>query len=257
MPSLESFWKKNEKRGLHIFHLERQNNSREAVERFTRARKVTFPQVGESDGTFGSYDSSGKLPYAWVIGVDGKVIWEGTDGYKSIIDSELKKVRYPGLGKSDIAKGAAKAAAAFGKGQYGRAFVEAEKQAEGGDDEAKVDAQYIVGRVNAFLARKRSVFKEAKGNREFTRSATILQDLAKRFKGAPQGEELKKELKAFKKDAAVKAGLKAEAAWPGIQKLLDDEKRSNDKNRVVLEGFIKKHEGTKEAELAAQILETF
>lgn len=258
MPSLQKFWKQNEKRGLHIFHVECQDNSIEAMERFVRAKKMTFPNVRKADGIFSKYAVSNlPLPYAWVIGVDGSVIFEGAHGYKEVISRELNKVRYPGLGRNDIAKGAEKAAKFFGGGAFGKAQSAAEKViAEEDDDEAKSDAEYIIGRIDAFLERRRTSLDEAKHERQYARAMRLYSDMSNRLRGSKRGDDLKSEMMTFKKDPATKAGLAAEAAWPSVSKMLGDEKRSSEQNKKLLSGFIKKHAGTKEAEAANEILET-
>ncbi|MEM7167862.1 MAG: hypothetical protein AAF581_20590, partial [Planctomycetota bacterium] len=252
VPSLQKFWNKNEKRGLHVFHIECQDNDIDAVERFVRARKMTFPNVRKADGNFGKYATSNlPLPHAWVIGVNGTVIWEGAKGYKPIVEAELKKVRYPGLGRNDIAADAKRSAEAFGKGTFGKAMSEAKKQlGKTEDSEAKADLEYIVARVDAFVKRKQATVEEAKGERQFGRAVAIMDELSKRMKGSPIGDTLKSDLKKFRKDKACKSGLAAEAAWPAVYKMLGDEKRTNSQNKKLLQGFIKKHEGTKEAEKA-------
>jgi len=90
MPEVQALWNKYEGKGLHVFMLERQNHDEAAITKVFRSRGLTFPDVLE--GSF-PFQSAGTLPYAFVIGVDGTVIFEGHNGYSAVIDEEIQKVK--------------------------------------------------------------------------------------------------------------------------------------------------------------------
>jgi len=90
MSEVQSLWNKYEGKGLHVFMLERQGHDEAAITKAFRNRGLTFPDVLEGSFPFQAVD---KLPYAYVIGVDGTVIFEGHDGYSAVIEDEIKKVK--------------------------------------------------------------------------------------------------------------------------------------------------------------------
>jgi len=90
MSEVQTLWNKYQGRGLHVFMLERQGHDEAAITKVFRSRGLTFPDVLE--GSF-PFQGVGTLPYAYVIGVDGTVIFEGHDGYSGVIEEEIKKVK--------------------------------------------------------------------------------------------------------------------------------------------------------------------
>src|SRR5262249_7613171 len=90
MPEVQALWTKYEGKGLHVFMLERQGHDEAAITKVFRSRGLTFPGVLE--GSF-PFQGAGTLPYAYVIGVDGPVIFEGHSGYWAVIDEEIQKVK--------------------------------------------------------------------------------------------------------------------------------------------------------------------
>jgi hypothetical protein len=55
----------------------------------------TYPMA--LGGGRGDMDCANKIPYGWLIGVDGKVVWQGNPGSlsKKDIEAELKKIAKP------------------------------------------------------------------------------------------------------------------------------------------------------------------
>jgi hypothetical protein len=90
MSEVQALWDKYQGKGLHVFMLERQGHDEAAITKVFRSRGLTFPAVLEGNFPFRGV---GALPYAFVIGVDGTVIFEGHDGYSGVIDEEIKKVK--------------------------------------------------------------------------------------------------------------------------------------------------------------------
>ena len=90
MPEVQALWNRYEGKGLHVFMLERQGHDEAAITKVFRSRGLTFPDVLE--GSF-PFQGVGSLPYAYVIGVDGRVIFEGHSGYSAVIDEEIRNVK--------------------------------------------------------------------------------------------------------------------------------------------------------------------
>jgi thiol-disulfide isomerase/thioredoxin len=105
MPGLQRLWEEYRYRGLHIFHVESQNHTADEIRAYCEKMGYHFPQTlreGETD--FGAYPGPGSLPYGYLIGAEGKVIWQGRRGYEEVIADEIPKIRYPGLGKSEVSR---------------------------------------------------------------------------------------------------------------------------------------------------------
>lgn len=254
MPEVQALWNKFEGKGLHVFMCERQGHNAEQIQQIYNSKGLTFPQVLE--GNMGGFPGVGTIPYAYVIGVDGKVVFEGHSGYGAAIETEIEKIKYLGLGKNDVAPGLEKAAAAFSAKDYAGARDEATKAKEkSGDNEAVVaDADYIIARVDEVIARLQKRVEDTKAARRYHETVAALEELSgKEFKGMEVADKAKEDLKELKKDKDVKNELKA---WDALAKTVEanEKARSDDAKKANLEGFIKKYEGTAAAGDAQQML---
>ncbi|MCB9895381.1 MAG: TlpA family protein disulfide reductase [Planctomycetes bacterium] len=254
MPEVQALWNKYEGKGLHVFMSERQNSSEADIQKVYSSKGLTFPQVLE--GNMGGFPGVGTIPYAYVIGVDGKVVFEGHSGYGAAIETEIEKIKYLGLGKNDVAPGLEKAATAFSAKDYAGAREEATKAKEkSADNEAVVaDADYIIGRVDAVIEKLLKRVEDTKAARRYHETVAALEELSgKEFKGMEVADKAKEDLKELKKDKDVKNELKA---WDALAKTLEanDKAKSDDAKKANLEGFIRKYEGTAAAGDAQQML---
>ncbi|MCZ7607849.1 MAG: redoxin domain-containing protein [Planctomycetota bacterium] len=243
MPEVQGLWDKFEGKGLHIFMVERQNSSEADIQKVYDSKGLTFPQVLEGD--MGGFPGVGTIPYAYVIGVDGKVIFESNTGYGAVIEREIEKIKYLGLGKNDVAPGLEKAATSFAKKDYAAAREEAQraKDKEGAGEDLVADADYIIGRVDVVVANLRKRIDAAKDARRYHEAIALLEELSgKQFKGMDVAATSADELKELKKDKTVKEELKA---WDALAKTLEANEKAKsvaDKKKN-LEAFIRKYEG--------------
>lgn len=253
MPQLQKLWEQYENKGLHIFHCESQGADKEKLEEWLGRRGVTFPNT-IGGGDFSAYEGESGLPYAFVVGVDGTVVWQGRSGYKKVIHDEMKKVRYPGLGKTSVAKGLEKAAALFGAKQYAKAAKEARSKLDKAEGETPVaaDAKYIISKTVSVRKKLQAAIERHKSEREYTKALTTLQLMARAFKGTPEGSAAKQTVKEMKKDAAVKKELKADAALARIRASFDT-MHDITKKKSILDNFSKQFSGTRAAEHALQL----
>lgn len=256
MPEVQALWNKYEGKGLHVFMCERQNHNEAEIQKIYTGKGLTFPQVIE--GNMGGFPGVGRIPYAYVIGVDGTVVFEGSSGYGAAIETEIEKINYLGLGKNDVAPGLEKAATAFSEKEYSKARDEATKQKESNaDDEALVaDADYIINKVDALVARLFAEVDTAKEKRRYHDAVATLERLTgKEFKGLEAADKAGEDLKELKKDKQVKEELKA---WDAFGKTVEANGKTDntDAQRANLEKFIKKYDGTAAAEDAARKLES-
>lgn len=237
-----------------MFHAECQGASKEQLEEWLAKRNVTFPNT-LGRGPFDGYQGEQGLPYAFVVGVEGDVIWQGRRGYKQVIHDEMKKVRYPGLGKAKVAKKLQEAAGLFAQGKFAKAAEKAESVMGKSEDDAEIatDGKHIVSKVAAMKAKLHAKVERYKKEREFAKALASLQKISAGFKGTPEGAAAKTSLKELRKDKTVRNELKAFATLESIQKKFGTMSDAN-KKRAMLEGFMKQYEGTKAAEHAKRQL---
>lgn len=248
LPSLQGLWNEYGGKGLNMYLLESQGTEEGALKKFLADRGITAPVYM---GGMSGYPGDRALPFSYVIGVDGTVVFEGRGDYHSVIKAEMAKIKYPGLGKLDVAKGLEKAAQSFVEKQYAKAIEDCNKVIEKGKDEAAVaDAQFIIERCNAQGARIRADVDKAKEEKRYLDAFAGLETLANGFKGMELGDAAAAELKELKKDKDVKREVDAATA---LQKLIESQKtvKSKTDRAKQLRDFAKKNDGTRAAQDAA------
>ena len=250
LPSNQALWEKHKDDGLHIFLVESQGGTLEDITQYAKDRNLTLPLVIRNGSDFGGYKGGNGLPYAFVVGPDGKVVWQGRKGYEAVIAEQLERIKYPGLGKLEVAKECVKAAEKFGKGDLAGAREEAEKvkEKEGDNEAAVADAEYIIQRVDGKIETLRNKIDAAKEKRRYHDAVRYLEELSgKSFKGLEVADTAKEELKDLKKEQ--KDELKA---WEQLEKTLEANekvKSDGDKKKNLIK-FYEKYEGTAAAEEA-------
>ncbi|MBK8208177.1 MAG: hypothetical protein IPK87_15480 [Planctomycetes bacterium] len=256
LPSLNRLYTEKKEKGLHIFIVYAQGHPREEVEKFLKDKgcNVPCPFTGSD---FGGYrDGWSGLPYGFVIGPDAKVVWEGRSGYEAVIDKQLARIKYPGLGKLDVAPGLEKAATLFSTGEYAKASEEASKLKEKKADDAALvaDADFIIGRVDQTAKDLQAKADETQTTRRYHETVKALEKLAKGFKGTEIGDKADEDLKNLKKDKDVKKEL---SAWDALEKTLAANEKAKDSaaKKKSLNDFYKKYEGTAAADEAKRMAE--
>lgn len=251
LPSIEALWKNNKDKGLHIFMIESQGGTLEDITKYAKDRGLTLPiPIGGSG--FSNFPGGNGLPYAFVIGPDGKVAWQGREGYGAVCVRELERIKYPGLGKLDVAPQLVKSATSFGTGNYAAAREEAMKVKEKEAENAAVveEADYIIKRVEDRVTSLRTKIDDAKDRKRYHEAVVMLETLSgKAYKGMAESDAAVEELKELKKDKAVKEELKA---WDALAKVVEANakvKSDADKKKNLIK-FWEKYEGMAAAEEA-------
>jgi hypothetical protein len=258
LPSNEALWKELAPRGLHMFMVHAQKETKEWMEDYAKGRGLTFPIPMQSESSFTEYDGGERihLPYAFVIGPDGKVAWQGEKGYEAQVRAQLDRIKYPKLRRMDIAPEVVAAATAFEAGKYAEAMAAAIEARDAADEEssAQIDAAWVIEKIDAHLVELRVKIDDAKTARRYHEAIPLLEQLSgAAYKGLEACDEAAKELKALKADKAVKEELKA---WEQLAKTLEANEKAKDdaERRKNLEKFIKKYEGSAAAEEAAGMI---
>jgi hypothetical protein len=257
LPALQKLYDDNKAKGFHMFHVDCQNATRERMTDFLRQHNNTVPTpIGGSDFSAYRNASPGGLPYAYVIGVDGTVVWEGRNGYAAVIQTELAKIKYPGLGKLDVARGLERAASAFSEGQLGRAKDEAQKAKERNEDneELVADAEFIINRVDARVAQMRASIEEAKQARRYHEAIVTLEEIQTAFRGSDLAKEAADEVRDMRRDRDIGKELRA---WADLERVIQQNERARDDatRRQALNRFYERNEGMAAAEEARRLAE--
>jgi len=253
LPSLQGLWNEYGGKGLHMFLLHSQAGSDDDVKKVLSKNGLTTAPVLMDRSGFSSYPGDNGLPFAYVIGVDGTVVFEGRGDYHAVVKTEMAKIKYPGLGKLNVAKGLEKAAADFVAKAFNKAIDACNKIVEKGKDEAAVeDAKFIIERCNAEGARIRAGVDKAKEEKRYIDAFAGLDVLALGFKGLELGDNAANELKELKKDKDVKREYDAAVA---LQKLIEGQKTMKAKSDKAkqLRDFAKKNDGTRASEDAKSL----
>lgn len=257
LPSLNKLYTEKKEKGLHIFIVYAQSHPREEVEKFLADRGCKVPCPYNGSDFSGYRNGWSGLPYGFVIGPDAKVVWEGRSGYEAVIDKELARIKYPGLGKLEVAPGLEKVAQAFVAGNYAQARSDAEKAKEKkADNEAFVaDADFIIKRVDEVAKKLQGQAEAGKASRRYHDALKALDTLAKGFKGTDEGKAAEDEAKELRKDKDVKKEL---SAWDALEKTLQANEKAKDNaaKKKNLNDFYKKYEGTAAADEARKLAES-
>ena len=80
LPSVEALWKKNKDQGLHVFLVESQGHGLDELTKYAANKGLTFPIAIRNSCDFGGYKGGNGLPYAFVVGPAGKVVWQARMG---------------------------------------------------------------------------------------------------------------------------------------------------------------------------------
>lgn len=253
IPHIEKLQNEYGSRGLHIFAFEAQNHSAEEILATVTSRGgKSYPVAA---GGAGNYQTDGGIPHAWIIGVDGKVVWEGNPGARDFdrtLMGELAKVKYPGLGKTELHSDLDKALREYLKGDLGAALKEAQRLAEraGADEQAVADARHMASRIEGRLASQQQKAEKLAAEREYVQAAEVYSWIAQAFNKTDAGDAATKILKDWRSDRDVRREI---SAAEDLEKLLEHLKRATPEARARdLTRFAEanKYSGTKAAERA-------
>ncbi|MBZ0137090.1 MAG: hypothetical protein K8I27_12025 [Planctomycetes bacterium] len=141
----------------------------------------------------------------------------------------------------------------FGKAAESAARILDDEKAEA---QAKDDAGYLVGLVDARFNALRFAAEAMKGRREYLKLFAAIDEAEGAFKGYPGADKFFDEYKTLAKDKEVKAEVKALEKLAKLEDDLREARTDSEKESVrkQLESFAEKNQGTKAAEKAAELL---
>ena len=257
----------NAKPGVHVIGLYAQVQTLEDIQGVLKRLKVTYPQaVG---GFWDAGYQATTLPRTWVIGTDGKIAFIGASGYDEAIEKELAKVKYPGLGRSDIHKDLEPAAKAFGEGKFAEAYKLAEAIYDNTEDETvEADAEYIIERIDDRIGTLSVRAETAEVMKNYSLAIGCWTELL-RFKGMDDAAEAPERLKKLTESEEVKKELAASDELVALMFDLDvdyqdvddtDAEKVTAFRKICLEAyreFVTEYEGTGAGDRAKDLIKTF
>jgi hypothetical protein len=220
------------------------------------------------DGFWDTYQAP-SLPKVWIIGTDGKIKFAGNPGYKKVLDAELAKVKYPGLGKDNVAKALEPAAKLFVEGKYADAYNAAQTVFEETEDTAaEDDADLIMKRIDSRARALTTRGETAEAERDYEVAIRCWQALAQ-YKGIDEAAEAPERLKKLQESESVKKETVARRALLAEMLSLDvgyatidptkeeDVRKFREKCLAAYKKFATDNKGTAAAERAEELAEVF
>lgn len=257
IPHVQDLHETYKDKGLLVFAPHVQSADRETLEMFLLKRGATYPVAVRSNTS--DYPGRG-IPRAAIIGVTGKIIWEGHPGggeCKDIIEQELKKVDL--YGEKAILKTHKAVAKHIFKTKLGDAYAAAQKEQSAkkdGEPDASLAAviERLAAKAKAMLARAEKMVEAG----DYFGGDAKYADVEKLFKGSEFADTAKEARKAIKAKDDYKDVKKAWAIWTQIEKKAADKK----KDAIAMAGMLvgnPKFAGTyygKQADKVARLLGT-
>lgn len=259
LPHVQGLHKEHSAQGLHIFTFEHQGTAADQIRQAIEGRIGEAPGYSVAAGGGNEYTGTGGIPVAWVIGVDGKVIFQGNPGsgaFDQAIKSELEKVKYPGLGKAEVHKDVDKAAKAFITGDLDKARSEATSvmNDEKAEDTAKADAEFVIGKVKRTYEAHLARAKDLEDKKRYYEAQAEWEWIEAHFgTRSEEGTAAKDRLAEYRKDKEIKDELKACEDFIKLREKLEEMAKAKaplDRRLKEVEKFTKKYEGSAVAERA-------
>lgn len=254
--------------GLHVITFYAQAHKLEQIEEVVKANAIQYPIALDEKPWLAGYESP-DLPRVWIVGTDGKVKFAGSEGYADVLKTELAKVKYPGLGLSEVSKKLEPAAKAFVEGKYKEAYDLADKVYYDTDDTTEEEhADHIMKRIDGLTTTLSLRAGTAESLRNYERAIRCWTELA-RFKGMDDAEEATARLKKLTDDPAVKKEREARRALTSLMLALDVEFQGvDDSEPAAVKAFREKclaayvdfaaaNKGTGAADLAGDFAKSF
>ncbi|MCC6575162.1 MAG: hypothetical protein IT462_15405 [Planctomycetes bacterium] len=219
LPHLNEMHENFGSKGLHVLSLYAQLHPISQVATFISDHKIKYPVALNYDGS--TYSCS-VLPHVWIVGVDGKIIFSGSKGYEKVLETELAKVKRPGLGKVEVAAELEPAAKAYLEGKYAEAHKLAAEIANKAEisDGVLADAEHLLERIDSRvkLLVNRADAAEVQG--DYAVAMRALEELATDFKGMEDAEDAPARLAKMKADKQVAREMEAFMAYNELDRKL-------------------------------------
>ncbi len=203
MPHLNELHERKGPKGLTIVAL-----TSSVSDAFMKKHGIRYA-VGVGGPSASVYGVTG-IPQVYLIGADGKVVWQGhTAGLtEALIDAELAKiVRFPDRAKwPQAVAGAARLAR---QGKLGKAFKALERVRADGDEATREAAQALRDYIERTAAQWESEAQTWERSGAYLEAKRIYERMGKRLHGHPAAERARARLRALLKDHAIRNQIEA------------------------------------------------
>lgn len=252
-------------KGLRFFTAYSGSHTIEGIEAKIKELSLTLPVA--TDGYYHSRFTASTLCVVWVIGVDGKVVHVGQEGWEDAALKELKKAKYPGLGMDKVAAPVESAAKAFGEGK----FTEADKLAEAveaGDFDDSVISQ--ASKIREAVSQRRKLLEVRADTEEvcgdYDLALACWREIGARFGEQEFERSPKEELARIGKLADLEAERKARREFIGARQKVfaafdnvkEDKKKiaaACTKGIEIMKEFVAAHKDRRPVTTAEQLME--
>lgn len=248
------------KQGLRVLALSDEEQS--AVEPYVDQMDLPF-LVASGSSSGDAYGVTG-IPHTFLIDAQGTLVWEGSPGdlSKATIKKALKGAKRPKVDhlsvrmEGEVDKRVEKARDLAADGDLAPALKEIETiLADPKSEEAqKKGATELKQAIEIHAQRLAAQAEKLLKAREVQRAVTVLEDVAAAMPGSEVGADAKKRLAAVASDEKLQAELDASKALDRLKDQIRPLKR--DKAKPKIEEFIKKYQGTRAGDRAANLLKT-
>jgi hypothetical protein len=259
----------HDKPGLHVITLYAQTHELTEIDELVTKHNIKYPVAFDIAWSSGYQTPNMPLPKMWLIGTDGKVKFAGFAGYSKVLEEELAKVKYPGLGKDSVAEALKPAAEAFVKGKYAEAYKAAEAIYDSTEVAAEEDdADWIIKRIEGRAEDLRMRAETAEIEKQIGTAIRCWEALTK-FEGISEAEGAAKRLAKLKasdeakREMASRKQLLSEMLKLNLYYATIDAEKAEDvrtfreKCVEVYKKFAADHEGTGGATRANELAQTF
>lgn len=224
MPTLQQKYEKYGSEGLHVFAIESQNHNEQQIRDRLESFGLTFPVT---TNTGNGYRTGGGIPCAWLVDVNGKVVFAGNPfSMGDVLDSAMEDVLYPGLGRADIHEDLDSAARLFSRRDYAGARSEAQRILERADrheDQAVEDAQFIVDRVNGIAENMFERAQQFEEERHYLDAIEMYEQIEELFGREEEGERAGDRVRELERDRSLRDEISAaESLRSALRRLGED-----------------------------------
>jgi hypothetical protein len=180
------------------------NEAEGTVNKYVADKKLTHPLVIlQGDAVDKAYGVKG-FPHSWLVGADGKVLWEGHPG--NLSEGSIEEALAKAVFIPPVPAQFKDASAALAKKEYGKAHAALEKELAKGANEALQRAHDGIEKVAA--ERVAQADEQAKAG-EYADAAANLDEVARCWKGMPVADEAAAKAKEWRADKSIKSQIAA------------------------------------------------
>jgi len=224
------------------------------IEKFVKNKGINYGIIKASN-VLKTYGGTG-YPSAWVLDVEGKVIWKGHPaGLTDAMVEDWVKDLAPVKITKEVHKVLKNAVEAYNKGEFGKAESEVDKYLSSDDPVVKTDAEFVDGVIEKRRAIGEAKAAKARDLGDLPKLATLLEAEAKAFDGSEHGKKCAEEAKSIKASKEFKDCVKAQSELDKLKPKINDMKA--EKAKKALEKIARDFPNTPAGKEAAELAKDF